>query len=234
MEASVLVVEPSPVVRRELSRILSQEDGLRVVFFSNVIDALNHLKAEKVDLFICDYKAPPIGALKLSKRLKEDPDLRAIPLYFTMGILDQVSERELEELGALGAIFKPFRTEEVISKVRKALGLEEGPEEVIELTEIVEEEGNVSEAEALRLKEILEESAKELRMAESSIPEPAPLVEPRFLAEKEQGELEVALRRFIEALVQEAVRVFREELRRVIREELKKEVDMRDGVEKGI
>lgn len=234
MEASLLVVEPSPVVRRELSRILSQEDGLKVVFFSNVIDALSHLKGEKVDLFICDYKAPPLGALKLSRKLKEDPDLRAVPLYFTMGILDQVSERELQELGALGAIFKPFRAEEVLSKVRKALGLEEGPEEVVELTDVVEEEGEVSEAEAVRLKEILEESAKELRMTESSVPGPPPLVEASFLAEKEQGELEVALRRFIEALVREAVRVFREELRRVIREELRKGVDVQNGVEKGL
>lgn len=234
MEASVLVVEPSPVVRKELSRILSQEDGLRVVFFSNVVDALNHLKGEKVDLFICDYKAPPLGAQKLSKRLKEDPALRAVPLYFTMGILDQVSERELEELGALGAILKPFRAEEVISKVRKALGLEEGPEEVIDLTEVVEEEVELSEAEVLRLKEVLEESAKELKMAESPVTRPIVTPEPPFLAEKGQGDLEVAFRRFLEVLVQEVAKALREELRRVIREELRKGVDVRDGAEEGL
>lgn len=234
MKASVLIVEPSPVVRKELSRILSQEDGLNVVFFGNVIDALNYLKGQKVDLFICDYKAPPLGALKLSKKLKEDPALRAIPLYFTMGILDQVSEKDLEELGALGAIFKPFRAEEVLSKFRKALGLEGETEEVIELTEVVEEEGEIPEAEASRLKEILEESAKELEMAESSIAASPSMATSPFLAEKGQGELEIAFRKFIEALVRELAKAFREELRRLIEEEFKKGVDVHDGAEKGL
>jgi CheY-like chemotaxis protein len=119
--AKILVVEDDPNVRQMVVRMLSPHWD--VVEADNGESGLDHvLGGFRPDLVVCDIMMPKMDGLAFTQELKKDPALARIPVVFLSAksrpkdIIDGINA------GARAYVTKPFKSEELLGKVRKALG----------------------------------------------------------------------------------------------------------------
>lgn len=96
---TVLVVDDSFTTRTLETNIL-ESHGYRVRIAIDGIEALNELRAERIDLVICDVQMPRLDGLGLLAEMKKDSRLAQIPVI----IVSSLDRREDQERGlSLGA-----------------------------------------------------------------------------------------------------------------------------------
>lgn len=216
MASGIVIVESSPVMRRELERVL-RKAGFSVVAFADSQEALDYVRKEGAKAIVCELKARPMGGPELCRALKGEPKGRDVPFLISLGILDQLSERDAKAIGADGVLKKPFREEEVIDVLRRAMEEVQG-EDVIELTEVVEEPESkgpeLPERELRKIQEVLRESALELKEVEGAAEVPRSETAP-------EGGLEEALREAFRSFADQLARILSREIRRQIEEILR-------------
>jgi two-component system chemotaxis response regulator CheY len=124
-QATALVVDDSPPMRKMIVFALSRIPGLALVEADDGVDALRKLAGATFDLIITDINMPILDGLKLVKRLRADERYQDVPIIIitTEGAAED-RQRALA-LGANAYITKPIRAGEVIALVRKILAGEE-------------------------------------------------------------------------------------------------------------
>jgi CheY-like chemotaxis protein len=119
--ARILVVDDEPSVRALVARLL--QDAFEVVQATDGADALAQIRAgTRPDLIVCDVMMPRMDGLTFAKELKRDPAFARIPIVMLTakgGARDMVDGINA---GARAYVTKPFKSEELLGKVRKALG----------------------------------------------------------------------------------------------------------------
>ena len=122
----ILVVEDSPSMRSYLTNMIagsSEEFDLEIVEASSGFEALKTLPHHRFDAILTDINMPDINGLELVSFLKNHPLYKSIPI---MVISTEASEEDRKRAAALGAeeyLVKPFATDDLMSKVRKLLGV---------------------------------------------------------------------------------------------------------------
>jgi len=119
---NVLIVEDSKAIR-SLIRIALEEAG---DFFTseanNGFEALKALPSRKFDLIITDINMPDINGLELIGFVKANQAYRDIPLIIVSTEKSEEDKKRGMVLGAMGYIVKPFRKEDLMALVKKAVG----------------------------------------------------------------------------------------------------------------
>lgn len=114
----VLVVEDDADDREGLRRILSRE-GYEVDLAMDGFDALEKAARMDYDLVLTDLLMPRLDGLRLLERLRGvKPHL---PVLLVTGFGDWGSYARAIEMGAAAYLCKPFRINELLDGVRKAL-----------------------------------------------------------------------------------------------------------------
>ena len=112
LKRRVLVVDDEPINRRLLEKIISEK--YEVLHASDGEEALEIIRANKhtLSLILLDLLMPKISGYELMNILKEDDDLKNIPVI----VLTSEKEAEVETLnmGAADFIGKPYDVPEVI------------------------------------------------------------------------------------------------------------------------
>ena len=112
---TVLVVDDSVVIRK-MVEIALENENFNIVSVANGKDALSFLDKEHVDIVILDIMLPDINGLDILKTIKSNKDLPVIML----SAKDTPRETtRAKELGADDFIPKPFKDEELISKIHE-------------------------------------------------------------------------------------------------------------------
>ena len=108
----VMIVDDELSSRQIIGNMI--EDDYEVLYASDGVDALKKLVEHREDiaLILVDLYMPNMGGVELLGRLKEDPELRFIPVIVMTS--DQKSEAECLKLGAADFILKPYPVPEVI------------------------------------------------------------------------------------------------------------------------
>jgi len=75
-------------------------------------------RAPRPDLIVLDLKMPRLSGLDFLALIKQDDDLRAIPVVAFSSSLLETDVRSAYELGAAGYLIKPADFQELISMVR--------------------------------------------------------------------------------------------------------------------
>ena len=114
----ILVVDDEPGLRSVLSTIL-REEGHELTTAFDGIAALEALEKESVDLILCDVRMPRLDGLSFLTRYRER-DGRAIVIMMS-AYLDDEAALEAMRRGAYDYIPKPFRADQVVLIVRKAI-----------------------------------------------------------------------------------------------------------------
>ena len=114
----ILVVDDEAPLRHTLSLILGGE-GHEVLTASDGAEALSRLASDAVDLVLCDIRMPAMGGLDFLEGFRAAAHDALVVMMSAYGDVDTAVEAMRR--GAYDYIAKPFRAEEVILVVRKAV-----------------------------------------------------------------------------------------------------------------
>lgn len=120
----ILLVDDNEANRYALSRVLNRA-GYEIIEASTGKEGMAHLAA-RPDLVILDVRLPDINGLEVSRRIRQDPKLRSIPILqvsatFTMTV-DKIAGLDA---GADGYLASPVEPDELLAHIRTLLRLKD-------------------------------------------------------------------------------------------------------------
>ncbi|WP_462250945.1 ATP-binding protein [Ekhidna sp.] len=116
---SILIVEDHKELRSYLQSILNTH--FRIYLAANGTSALEMLQAEKIDLIITDLMMPYMDGFELVDHLKNDKELKKIPVVVVSARTDKKEKLDLITKGAEDVISKPFDKDELLAKIQNIL-----------------------------------------------------------------------------------------------------------------
>lgn len=121
-EFLILVVDD---IRKNLQLLIEILDtsGYGTTFALSGKQALERIKVTEPDLILLDLMMPEMNGLEVCKRLKENPKTEKIPIIFLTAATETHYLVKAFELGAVDYVTKPFRTPELLARVKTHLDL---------------------------------------------------------------------------------------------------------------
>src|SRR5271170_3520089 len=119
---TILVIDDDETMRQALKRIFETE-GYRVLVAADGTQLSAVLDESPLELIVLDIGLPWINGFELCKLLKENPDLKKIPLVFISAKTSEFDVRRGFEVGCDDYIKKPFNLDEIKNTVRTLLKL---------------------------------------------------------------------------------------------------------------
>jgi len=106
---SILIVDDEPIVKIALRSILPwEEHGFSICgTASNGLEALPLIEQHHPDVIITDLKMPKMDGHHLTKMIKDDPILKAIPVSLFSSLINEQMRIKGESVGADGQFSKP-------------------------------------------------------------------------------------------------------------------------------
>ncbi len=118
----ILVVDDMPQNVRMLGERLKRM-GYAVCTASSGVEALAQAAAHAPELILMDINMPDMDGYEVCRRLKEDPQLRKIPVLFISALIDTDDKVEAFNAGGVDYVTKPFEFKEVNARVKTHLEL---------------------------------------------------------------------------------------------------------------
>jgi CheY-like chemotaxis protein len=116
----ILVIDDTPV-NLKLTRILLSNEGYSVRTATSAEEALTVLDDFRPDLMLVDIQLPGMDGLELTRRVKADPDTRAIVVVALTAFAMKGDEEKAMQEGCDGYITKPIDTRSLPSRLRQYL-----------------------------------------------------------------------------------------------------------------
>jgi two-component system chemotaxis response regulator CheY len=118
---NVLIVEDSKAIRSLIRIALEEAGGFFAAEATNGFEALRMLPTRAFDLIITDINMPDINGLELIGFVKANEAYRDIPLIIVSTEKTEQDRNRGMALGAVAYLIKPFRKEELMERVSRAL-----------------------------------------------------------------------------------------------------------------
>ncbi len=103
----ILIVEDNPINLKLVSELLKGR-GYRVVESATGEEALDALKFIRPDLILMDIQLPGMDGLQVARTLRDDPELRGIPVVALTAHAMKGDEARAHDAGCVGYIPKPI------------------------------------------------------------------------------------------------------------------------------
>ena len=116
--ARVLVVDDEPVIRELLAECLDSA-GYQAHCVGSAEDGLKTLEGDVFDLILTDMKMPGMSGLDFLYRIREHHG--PVPVILMTGFGTVESAVEAIKLGACDYVLKPFRPQQIVLLVKRAL-----------------------------------------------------------------------------------------------------------------
>ena len=107
MKKTVLIVEDNEL-NMKLFNDLLEAHGYATLKTSHGIEAMELARAHKPDLILMDIQLPEVSGLEVTKWLKEDEELRAIPVIAVTAFAMKGDEERIREGGCEAYLSKPI------------------------------------------------------------------------------------------------------------------------------
>ena len=121
MAKKIVLAEDEPQIARLIEFKLKKE-GYSVTWRENGEEALKAIKADKPDLILLDIMMPVMDGYEVLRRLKEDENLKSIPVIMLTAMAQEKNVVKGIDLGAEDYITKPFHPAELLARVKRILG----------------------------------------------------------------------------------------------------------------
>jgi DNA-binding NtrC family response regulator len=115
---SILITDDDSGCRDSIRTTLERE-GYLVESAVGVDDALSAIHRRSFDLIVCDFRMPGKNGMELLTELHERGP--QIPVLMVSAYADPATEAALASLGAAGLLKKPFRRQDLIDSVARAI-----------------------------------------------------------------------------------------------------------------
>lgn len=132
MAKKILIVDDDKQIALLLaSRLKANKYEIAVAY--DAMQAVAKAFSEKPDLILLDMKMPAGSGISVMDNLRNAPDLAVIPIIIITAYSSPEIQQKVKEMGAVDFISKPFKVEDVLSRIRKALGEESREGEVYDI-----------------------------------------------------------------------------------------------------
>ena len=121
MAKSVLIVEDNEL-NMKLFRDLLEAHGYQTAGTSDGFEALNLVRKMRPDLILMDIQLPQVSGLEVTRWIKDDPELRAIPIVAVTAFAMKGDEERIREGGCEAYLSKPISVGKFIETVRQFIG----------------------------------------------------------------------------------------------------------------
>ncbi|MFC1677326.1 two-component system response regulator [Planctomycetota bacterium] len=120
--AKVLIVDDEPDIVNIIKCHL-ECCKCEVVTAANGVEGLEKAAKEEPDLILLDVNMPTMNGLQMLERLREEPNLKDIPVIMVTVVCEPQNIAVASSYGVADYISKPFELNELAEKVAKALRL---------------------------------------------------------------------------------------------------------------
>jgi two-component system cell cycle response regulator DivK len=121
MAKTVLVVEDNEL-NMKLFHDLLQASGYNILQTRNGLEAIDIAREHRPDLILMDIQLPEVSGLEVTKWIKEDDDLRAIPVIAVTAFAMKGDEERIRQGGCEAYLSKPISVATFLSTVKSYLG----------------------------------------------------------------------------------------------------------------
>jgi PAS domain S-box-containing protein len=198
--ASILAVDDTSAVLRVLVEILGRE-GYRVRRADSGEAALAAVAASPPDLILLDVRMKGIDGIEVCRRLKASEDSRNIPIILMSGFTEVEEWVAGLQAGAVDYLYKPFRSEEILTRVRTHLDLKRAKAEIEQKVVSLRRTNDHLEAEIAERQQVEVELRRSLDHAERSRLALLGALEDQKRAETERERLTMAIEQAAEMVL---------------------------------
>ena len=122
--SKILIVEDEKNIRLSINMLL-KEKGYEVYEVDNGIDAIKAAQEKMPDLVLLDILIPKMDGYMVCEALKKNPQTKKIPVIFMSARTQEKDLNQARVAGGNDFIMKPFKSEELLSCVKKNIGRNE-------------------------------------------------------------------------------------------------------------
>jgi DNA-binding response OmpR family regulator len=123
MPKKILIVDDDKQIALLLASRL-RANAYEILVAYDAVQAVIKAFREKPDLILLDIKMPAGGGISVLDNLMNSAKTSVIPVIIVTAYPSPEVQKKVMEMGAVGFISKPFKAEEVLSKIREVLGEE--------------------------------------------------------------------------------------------------------------
>ena len=120
-QRSVLIVEDNELNMKLFHDLLAAH-GYRTIQTRNGFDALELARTHRPDLILMDIQLPEVSGLEVTKWIKEDDELRMIPIIAVTAFAMKGDEERIRSGGCEAYISKPISVLSFLDTVRRFIG----------------------------------------------------------------------------------------------------------------
>jgi two-component system cell cycle response regulator DivK len=120
MPKTVLIVEDNEL-NMKLFNDLLEAHGYFTLQTKDGVEALRMARTHRPDLILMDIQLPEVSGLEVTKWLKEDDDLRTIPIIAVTAFAMKGDEQKIRDGGCEAYIAKPISVASFINTVERFL-----------------------------------------------------------------------------------------------------------------
>lgn len=124
MDKTVLIVEDNEL-NMKLFHDLLEAHGIGTIECQNGLEVVDIAREQKPDLILMDIQLPEVSGLDVTKWLKEDEELKSIPVIAVTAFAMKGDEEKIREGGCEDYISKPISVTRFLDVIHKYLGVAE-------------------------------------------------------------------------------------------------------------
>ncbi|MBB4301508.1 two-component system cell cycle response regulator DivK [Rhodobium orientis] len=121
MAKKVLIVEDNDL-NMKLFRDLLEANGYETVQTRNGLEAMDLAREHHPDLILMDIQLPEVSGLEVTKWIKEDDDLKMIPVVAVTAFAMKGDEERIRQGGCEAYLSKPISIGKFLETVKSYLG----------------------------------------------------------------------------------------------------------------
>jgi FixJ family two-component response regulator len=130
----IYVVEDDDAVRDSLQMVL-ESVGYKVVPFANANAFLDRYEPEMTGCLVLDIRMPGMNGMELQRKLNERNSI--LPIIFVTGHGDVPMAVEAMQQGAVDFVQKPYREQELLEKIERALAMDRENREGLQQRQVI-------------------------------------------------------------------------------------------------
>lgn len=161
-QRDILVVDDTTANLRLLDGLL-RSNGYRVRPVPSGELALRAVEAAVPDIILLDMNLPDIAGIEVCRRIKTRAHLQHVPIIFISALAETEDKIAAFAAGGIDYVTKPFRTEEVLARVRTHLALRDMREQIEQQNRALAESRDTLEARVRERTRELEHANSELQ-----------------------------------------------------------------------
>ncbi len=120
MTKTVMIVEDNEL-NMKLFHDLLEAHGYATLQCRNGMDVMDMARQKKPDLILMDIQLPEVSGLDVTKWIKNDPELKSIPVIAVTAFAMKGDEQKIREGGCEDYISKPISVLQFLDTVKKYL-----------------------------------------------------------------------------------------------------------------